>query len=48
MRASVRGQGLFLAACSIAWMKGTGIEEESLDQLHTLIASGYRQQDTRE
>ncbi|MDX2554200.1 TetR/AcrR family transcriptional regulator [Streptomyces stelliscabiei] len=45
VRASVRGRDLFLAACSVAWIKGTGTEEESLDRLRTLIASGYRQRD---
>ncbi|MFE6594712.1 TetR/AcrR family transcriptional regulator [Streptomyces sp. NPDC057781] len=45
VRASVRGHDLFLAACFIAWIKGTGTEEESLDRLRTLIASGYREQD---
>ncbi|MEV0640902.1 TetR family transcriptional regulator [Streptomyces sp. NPDC050619] len=45
VRASVRGHDLFLAACSVAWIKGTGTGEESLDRLRTLIASGYRQQD---
>ena len=47
VRASVRGHDLFLAACSVAWIKGTGTEEEPLDRLRTLIASGYRQQDTQ-
>ncbi|WP_406441561.1 hypothetical protein OHB00_37450 [Streptomyces sp. NBC_00631] len=47
VRASVRGHDLFLTACSVAWIKGTGTEEESLDRLRTLIASGYRQQDTQ-
>ncbi|MGY2033642.1 TetR/AcrR family transcriptional regulator, partial [Nocardia gipuzkoensis] len=47
VRASVRGYELFLAACSIAWIKGNGAEEESLDRLRTLIASGYRKQDEK-
>ncbi|MEV6250567.1 helix-turn-helix domain-containing protein [Streptomyces sp. NPDC051742] len=47
VRASVQGYDLFLAACSVAWIKGTGIEEESLDRLRTLIASGYRLWDTQ-
>ncbi|GAA3911054.1 TetR/AcrR family transcriptional regulator [Streptomyces lacrimifluminis] len=47
VRASVRGRDLFLAACSVAWIKGTGTEGESLDRLRTLIASGYRRQDTQ-
>ncbi|GGK90149.1 TetR/AcrR family transcriptional regulator [Streptomyces flaveus] len=47
VRDSVRGNDLFLAACSVAWIKGTGADEESLDRLRTLIASGYRRQDTQ-
>ncbi|GGL18860.1 TetR/AcrR family transcriptional regulator [Streptomyces flaveus] len=47
VRDSVRGNDLFLAACSVAWIKGTGTDEESLDRLRTLIASGYRRQDTQ-
>jgi hypothetical protein len=43
----VRGHDLFLAACSVAWIKGTGTEKEPLDRLRTLIASGYRQQGTQ-
>ncbi|MEU4808652.1 TetR/AcrR family transcriptional regulator [Nocardia fluminea] len=43
VRAAVRGYDLFLAACSIAWIKGNGADEESLNRLRTLIASGYRQ-----
>ncbi|MGW7295286.1 TetR/AcrR family transcriptional regulator [Streptomyces xiamenensis] len=46
VRPSVRGYDLFLAACSVAWIKGTGTEETSLDRLRTLIASGYRERDT--
>jgi hypothetical protein len=46
VRASVRGHDLFLAACSVAWIKGTGTEGEPLDRLRTLIASGYRERDT--
>ncbi|MEV0366446.1 TetR/AcrR family transcriptional regulator [Nocardia fusca] len=42
-RASVRGTDLFLAACSFAWIKGNGADEESLDRLRTLLASGYRE-----
>ncbi|MER7170648.1 TetR/AcrR family transcriptional regulator [Streptomyces mesophilus] len=45
VRASVRGHDLFLAACSIAWIKGTGTDEASLDRLRALIASGYREVD---
>ncbi|MFD4560375.1 TetR/AcrR family transcriptional regulator [Streptomyces sp. NPDC058469] len=47
VRASVRGHDLFLAACSVAWIKGTGTEEEPLDRLRTLIANGYRERDTQ-
>ncbi|MFI0242298.1 TetR/AcrR family transcriptional regulator [Streptomyces sp. NPDC016845] len=45
VRASVRGYDLFLAACSIAWIKGNDTEEESLDRLRSLIASGYLERD---
>ncbi|MFI6315251.1 TetR/AcrR family transcriptional regulator [Nocardia fusca] len=47
VRASVRGYDLFLAACSIAWIKGNGADEESLDRLRMLLASGYRQRDEK-
>ena len=47
VRASVRGDELFLAACSIAWIKGNGAEEESLDRLRALLASGYRERDEK-
>ncbi|GGN99577.1 TetR/AcrR family transcriptional regulator [Nocardia rhizosphaerihabitans] len=47
VRASVRGYDLFLAACSIAWIKGNGADEESLDRLRTLLASGYRERDEK-
>ena len=47
VRASVQGYDLFLAACSVAWIKGTGTEEEPLARLRTLIASGYRERDTQ-
>ncbi|WP_405475069.1 TetR/AcrR family transcriptional regulator [Streptomyces sp. NBC_00009] len=47
VRASVQGYDLFLAACSVAWIKGTGTEEKSLDRLRTFIASGYRERDTQ-
>ncbi|MCC3332316.1 TetR/AcrR family transcriptional regulator [Nocardia abscessus] len=47
VRASVRGYDLFLAACSIAWIKGNGAEEESLARLRMLIASGYRERDEK-
>ncbi|MFE2738252.1 TetR/AcrR family transcriptional regulator [Streptomyces sp. NPDC056721] len=47
VRPSVKGYDLFLAAVSVAWIKGTGAtDEESLDRLRSLIASGYRQRDT--
>ncbi|WP_411111604.1 hypothetical protein [Streptomyces sp. c-19] len=45
VRASVQGYGLLLAARSVAWIKGTGTEEKSLDRRRMLIASGYREQD---
>jgi AcrR family transcriptional regulator len=47
VRASVRGHDLFLAACSVAWIKGNGPDEESLDRLRALIASGYREPDAQ-
>jgi AcrR family transcriptional regulator len=47
VRASVRGYDLFLAACSLAWIKGNGPDEESLDRLRALIASGYRERDAQ-
>ncbi|MGW4386226.1 TetR/AcrR family transcriptional regulator [Streptomyces sp. NPDC004685] len=47
VRPSVKGYDLFLAAVSVAWIKGTGAtDEESLDRLRALIASGYRERDT--
>ncbi|TXS41808.1 TetR/AcrR family transcriptional regulator [Streptomyces sp. OR43] len=46
VRASVRGYDLFLAACSLAWIKGNDAEEDSLDRLRSLIASGYLERDT--
>lgn len=45
VRASVQGYDLFLAACSLAWIKGNGAEAESLDRLRNLVASGYRERD---
>ncbi|UGT62677.1 TetR/AcrR family transcriptional regulator [Nocardia asteroides] len=45
VRSSVRGYDLFLAACSIAWIKGNGADDQSLARLRTLLASGYRQRD---
>ncbi|MFF7365232.1 TetR family transcriptional regulator [Streptomyces sp. NPDC008125] len=47
VRESVQGYDLFLAACSVAWIKGTGAEEESLDRLRALVTSGYQEQDAR-
>lgn len=47
VRASVRGYDLFLAACSLAWIKGNGPDEESLDRLRALVASGYRERDAQ-
>lgn len=42
-RPSVAGFDLFLAACSVAWLMGTGAtDEESLGRLRDLIESGYR------
>ena len=47
VRASVKGYDLFLAAISVAWLKGAGAaEEESLDRVRALIAAGYREQNT--
>ncbi|MFD0035370.1 TetR/AcrR family transcriptional regulator [Streptomyces sp. NPDC055059] len=47
VRLSVKGHELFLAACSVAWIKGTGYAgEEPLDRLRALIASGYRHRDS--
>jgi AcrR family transcriptional regulator len=46
VRASVKGYDLFLAAVSVAWIKGTGATDaESLDRLRSLIESGYRERD---
>ncbi|MFJ9151947.1 TetR/AcrR family transcriptional regulator [Streptomyces sp. NPDC102270] len=47
VRASVRGYDLFLAACSLAWIKGNGPDEDSLDRFRALIASGYRERHTQ-
>lgn len=48
-RPSVQGYDLFLAAVSVAWIKGTGAtDEESLDRLRALIESGYRERDNEE
>jgi AcrR family transcriptional regulator len=45
-RASVTGYDLFLAAVSVAWIKGTDTTDEaSLDRLRALIESGYRERD---
>ncbi|MFE4061590.1 TetR/AcrR family transcriptional regulator [Streptomyces sp. NPDC059096] len=49
VRPSVLGYDLFLAACSVAWIKGTGYTgAEPLDRLRALIASGYRERDGRD
>ncbi|WP_405816137.1 TetR/AcrR family transcriptional regulator [Streptomyces sp. NBC_01390] len=47
VRPSVQGFDLFLAACSVAWIKGTGATEESLDRLQALVADGYREPNDR-
>ncbi|WP_406326919.1 TetR/AcrR family transcriptional regulator [Streptomyces sp. NBC_00203] len=47
VRPSTTGYDLFLAACSVAWVKGTGATEESVDRLRALIANGYREPDDR-
>ncbi|MEV6699308.1 TetR/AcrR family transcriptional regulator [Streptomyces sp. NPDC051453] len=49
VRESVQAHDLFLAACSVAWIQGTGATgEESLNRLRALIASGYRERNTKE
>ncbi|MER5211837.1 helix-turn-helix domain-containing protein [Streptomyces sp. NPDC002838] len=46
VRASVKGYDLFLAAISVAWIRGTGAtDEESLGRLRALVESGYRERD---
>jgi AcrR family transcriptional regulator len=46
VRPSVQGYDLFLAAVSIAWVKGTGATDDvSLDRLRALVESGYRERD---
>ncbi|MGW0928953.1 TetR/AcrR family transcriptional regulator [Streptomyces sp. NPDC002644] len=45
VRPSATGYDLFLAACSVAWIKGTGATGESVDRLRALIANGYREPD---
>lgn len=48
VRESVQGYDLFLAALSVAWLKGAGAaEEESLNRLRALIATGYSKRDTQ-
>ncbi|MBE4733354.1 MULTISPECIES: TetR/AcrR family transcriptional regulator [Streptomyces] len=47
VRPSVTGHDLFLAACSVAWIKGTGATGESVDRLRALVAHGYREPDDR-
>ncbi|MGW7265948.1 TetR/AcrR family transcriptional regulator [Streptomyces sp. NPDC054842] len=45
-RPSVTGYDLFLSACSIAWLMGTGAADEaSLGRLRDLVESGYRRPD---
>ncbi|MFJ8983023.1 TetR/AcrR family transcriptional regulator [Streptomyces sp. NPDC102282] len=45
-RSSVTGYDLFLAACSVAWLMGTGAaDEEALGRLRDLIESGYHRTD---
>ncbi|MFJ8001257.1 TetR/AcrR family transcriptional regulator [Streptomyces sp. NPDC096310] len=49
VRASVKGYDLFLAALSVAWLKGAGAADaESLDRVRQLIATGYRERDIQE
>jgi hypothetical protein len=44
----VKGYDLSLAAISVAWLKGAGAaDEESLDRVRALIASGYRERDVQ-
>jgi AcrR family transcriptional regulator len=41
-RSSVRGYDLFLAAISVAWLKGTGAADDaSLSALRTIVETGY-------
>ncbi|EKX61766.1 TetR/AcrR family transcriptional regulator [Streptomyces ipomoeae] len=48
VRESVQGYDLFLAAISVAWLKGAGAaEEESLDRVRALVATGYRKRDAQ-
>ncbi|MEU1520300.1 helix-turn-helix domain-containing protein [Streptomyces sp. NPDC005811] len=47
VRPSVTGYDLFLAACSVAWIKGTGATGESVERLRALVARGYREPDGR-
>ncbi|MES0838371.1 TetR/AcrR family transcriptional regulator [Nocardiopsis tropica] len=46
-RASIQGGDLYLAACSVAWIRGNGAEQESLERLRSLITMGYREQGQR-
>ncbi|WP_406439133.1 TetR/AcrR family transcriptional regulator [Streptomyces sp. NBC_00631] len=47
VRESVQGYDLFLAAISVAWLKGAGAaEEESLDRVRALVVAGYRERNT--
>ncbi|MFI7503183.1 TetR/AcrR family transcriptional regulator [Streptomyces sp. NPDC049687] len=43
VRRSVTGYDLFLASCSVAWIKGTGATGESVERLRALVAHGYRE-----
>ncbi|MDX2932697.1 TetR/AcrR family transcriptional regulator [Streptomyces ipomoeae] len=48
VRESVQGYDLFLAAISVAWLKGaSAAEEESLDRVRALVATGYRKRDAQ-
>ncbi|MFJ7152814.1 TetR/AcrR family transcriptional regulator [Streptomyces sp. NPDC100445] len=48
VRPSVEGYDLFLAAVSVAWVRGTGAaDEESLARLRALVGTGYRERDDR-
>ncbi|MGD6741512.1 hypothetical protein ACOKM3_06635 [Streptomyces sp. BH106] len=45
----MKGYDLFLAAVSVAWIKGDGAADgQALDRLRALIESGYREQDDNE
>jgi hypothetical protein len=43
----VKGYDLFLAANSVAWIKGTGaVDEASMPALRRILEDGYRRSDT--